>query len=469
MKKNVKILSFVVAFLMLFTTTTSYFSAASYPFDYKAGEWDSYWEKVNGDNTQITLNVGADDTEMNFVWHRAKTSEKPIVRISSNKNMTNYDEFIGENSRSENKDQIVSRVTATDLKADTIYYYICGSGNTWSDSTAFRTGISEKTRFLFVSDIQIDGKTEESTEYGARTWNAVLEYALEKNDNIEFFLAAGDMTNAGNSTNEWAATISPVAMRSLPFASVPGNHDNKGPYYRHYVNTPNNYKMLSTSVSGAKDYYFRNDDTLFIMIDTMNLNIFGHYNFLKKAISENTDAKWRVLSFHQDIYGAGSHAADAENPMLQVLLSSILHDFDFDIVLNGHEHLYSRSYFMKNNKIVSGIDNSASKVVDPDGTLYITANNASGRQRYYEDYPFTDINWVNFKYMTQETPLYSIIEFEDNNFTLNTYRSDNNEKVDTIQIEKTSDNKFAEIDLDKNVLQTGVIFKLLMHFIGKLF
>ena len=48
-----------------------------------------------------------------------------------------------------------------------------------------------------------------------------------------------------------------------------------------------------------------------VVIDTNNYNCATHKAVIEKAISENPDAKWRVVMFHQDIYGSGLDHSDS--------------------------------------------------------------------------------------------------------------------------------------------------------------
>ncbi|HBF37058.1 MAG TPA: phosphohydrolase, partial [Firmicutes bacterium] len=68
------------------------------------------------------------------------------------------------------------------------------------------------------------------------------------------------------------------------------------------------------------------------------------------------------------------------------------------------------------------------KVVNPKGTLYITANSATG-SKYYElinrmqDY--IAARWQEWK------PTYSLIEITDTSFTITTYETESGSRIDT--------------------------------------
>ena len=75
-------------------------------------------------------------------------------------------------------------------------------------------------------------------------------------------------------------------------------------------------------------------------------------------------------------------------------------------------------------------------VTNPEGILYMTANSASG-SKYYDlvekKQAYIASRWQ------EDVPTYSIIDVTDTTFTINTYRTDNNRKIDSsFTIKKTN-------------------------------
>ncbi|MBP3442253.1 MAG: metallophosphoesterase, partial [Clostridia bacterium] len=315
---------------------------------------------------------------------------------------------------------------------------------------------------ILIGDIQIGAGDDGYGYDNATNWNTLLNHSLKYNDDTSFIISCGDQTNAGDSTEEWAAALAPEALRNIPMSTCIGNHDKKGYLYRHYVNNPNEYQSIIPNVFGNQ-YYYRYGDVLFVNFNTTSFNIFAAYNVAERAIMENPDAKWRVAIFHHDIYGTGHHAEDDDNYLLQGIFASVLDKFDFDLAFTGHEHYYGRSYNMKNNEIVP-LDYTKNSVTDPDGTLYITTASASGRNRMYDE-PF-DHPWLNFEYMSEEL-IYSTVEFTDTTFKLRTYTVENDNKlIDEYTITKT-DTTYEEIDENDNILNgTNAVGRVLKHFTG---
>ena len=290
-------------------------------------------------------------------------------------------------------------------------------------------------------------------------------------------LSAGDQIQSRDKKNasktydkneiEYAGYLSPSLLKSLPVATAVGNHDAPSGNYSFHFNNPNASELGSTMAGG--DYYYSYGDALFIMLNTNNLNIAEHKKLIEKAISENKDAKWRIVTLHQDIYGSGEHSNEPEVVNLRYSLIPILEDNNVDVVLTGHDHTYSRSFILKGgskneSKLItedefdayidgetpidskyneyltsiedpSAVTNKSINVTNPDGILYMTANSGSG-SKYY-DLVQTQQSYIAARWQ-EDVPTYSIVDITDNTFTINTYRTDNGEKIDdTFTITKT--------------------------------
>ena len=422
-------------------------------------QWNEYWSEVEGDNTQIALTPGEDETQLNFNWHSERKAAVPYVRIADNKEMENAKTFRGYVTLADN-DQQTNRVTVTGLEENTKYYYSYSLGkDDWSEPTFYITRSADSFKALLISDIQCSAVHDGTGYEDATIWNTLLNTALKKIPDASFIISCGDQTHTGESAVEWAATLSPKAMRNLPMATTIGNHDNRGTTYRHYVNNPNS-QLISTNQAG-NPYWFRYGDVLFVVFNTTNINVFESHALAERAVAANPDAKWRVALFHHDIYGTGHHASDDDSYLLQGVYSSILDKFEFDIAFDGHEHYYGRSYNMLNNEIVD-LDYSVNKATDPDGTLYITTASASGDNRIYDE-PYSH-SWIKYSYMSPEL-VYSEVKFTPSTFNIKTYTVEGDKLIDEYTIEKT-DFTYSEIDASETLFDTDAFDRVFKHFMG---
>ncbi|MBR9646989.1 hypothetical protein [Clostridium tyrobutyricum] len=91
-------------------------------------------------------------------------------------------------------------------------------------------------------------------------------------------------------------------------------------------------------------------------------------------------------------------------------------------------------------------------VLNPEGILYMTSDSASG-SKYY-DLVKNQQAYVASRWQ-EDIPTYSNVSIDDVSFTINTYRTDNGEKVDnSFSIVKSEDNK-AISDKLKDLISQG--------------
>ena len=434
MKKIRRSFSLLLALSLLFASLA--FGASALP----DAQWDAYWDSVKDDNSLISLTPGSDETQMNFRWHSSHKAGYPLVNVSKSPDMANSVAHLGRKEASENAYQRVNKVTVDGLEPGTVYYYTYRLENGYSQPLAFKTPPLGKVKFMFVSDIQCSGAggDEEARLLNARLWNRTLETALNNNADIDFIVAAGDNANKAV-TEEWIASLSPPALRSMPMATVVGNHDMKSNIYSRYVNNPNIFHGTTPNHVG-NGYWFTAGDVLFVMLNSNKINMADHYLLIREALKTNPNAKWRVAVMHHDIYGTRGHADIHKNTdayLLQCGLGTLFDEYGFDMVLTGHDHVYGRSYYMKNNKNVDNPGYADGKVTDPKGTIYFTASAAAGKSRAMDEmysYP-----WLAYSVFGTETgiDIYSTMEFTNFGCKINSYTADDNVQVDSFEITKT--------------------------------
>lgn len=370
----------------------------------------------------LSVSPGSDVTQLNFSWHTSVT-DSPVVRIW--KQGSTAIEFTGTCSASVSSISTMyyNRVTVTGLETNTVYTYQLGDGNNnWSVEYTTKTGNPDSFSYLVFGDPQTSSQT-----YG-NNWNKTLNLALGVNPNLAFMVSVGDNIDSPTKTQYNYFFTPQQIFSSLPMATCMGNHEG--------TNTANYYFYNPPNADSAQNYWYRYGDTLFIVWDCLKGNAAGMRTFLQNAIDANPDATWRILTFHYDVYGQGSSHALSDGKTYRDTYVPVIDDFDIDVVFNGHDHSYSRSYPMKwsgsaSNSSLYGMQpetfNADGASVDPTGTVYFALNSASG-QKYYSLAPKQAYTAV----MHQENrPEFSIVDMTANTFTCTTYQvnTDNSLKV----------------------------------------
>ena len=307
-----------------------------------------------------------------------------------------------------------------------------------------------------MGDPQIGASSKKMNSYkdgikkDSFNWNKVIKKSLENNKDISFIVCGGDETNTVVNKNniekininnwEYAGFLAPNYLRYIPMANAIGNHDKDNENFYSHFNMPNSTHFGKTKAGG--DYYFTYGNTLFLFLNTNNLNMNDHKEFIKSTIKKNQDIKWKIAVFHHDIYGGGIHSNDKDVKELRDKLPNILEKNDIDLVLCGHDHIYSRTYSLKNNKKIKDFSIKKSTnsnenleiIKNSKGITYITGSSSTG-SKFYKHTDKTK-RYIKLKYDKEEST-YTMINVSENNLIITTYKVDDNEIIDNkIIIEK---------------------------------
>ncbi len=441
--------------------------------------WQEKWKTIRNNYEQIALTPGENATKMNFAWY-CVTEEIPKIKLMDSQGrviqeVQGQQNLANKETITENDNVITlipNKVTVSGLAENTSYQYQYYLDGAWSDTYTFETKSTENFSVMYVGDPQIGasvGQDDNSKEYHAMNdaynWNHTLSSALSAHSNVSFILSAGDQINQTSVSKdadkleqqiEYAGFLSSPLLRSMPVATTIGNHDSKSVNYSNHFNNPNTATSAATTegkTDAGTDYYFTYGNTLFVSIDTNNYNCATHENVIKEAVEANPDATWRVLMFHQDIYGSGYDHSDSDGIVLRTQLTPIIDKYDFDAVLQGHDHTYSRTYQLSSDgqthssyqsapktntddfsaylgdnacyNILTNIENK-NNVVNPEGTVYFEANSATG-SKYYQLIG-TQQNYIAARSQSWR-PTYSVIDFTETTLTVKTYDAATNTEL----------------------------------------
>ena len=433
MKKTVSVLISAVMLLQMSVGSTAAFNAPKLEKE----EWDMYYSSLIEENTLPTLNVGADQTQINLCWHCDKDKAEAKVELATSSDMSDAKTFTGTTTASENDTQVVCRVTVTGLEEKTTYYYRWYTENGWSEPERYETKSFGDHKAMVVGDIQIaeedrPAESEISQINIGRNWNNVLSTALTQNPDIAYLVSPGDNTSTGSTQKEWQTLLMPKALRQLPMALAIGNHDKKGMLYDYYTFMPNEY--YGNFFSGLdRDFWFRYGDVLYLVYDSTSGNAPDHMAMTKEAIKLNPDAKWRIGVVHHGINGAGDCIGDAETEiLLSTIFTPIFDSYDLDLVITGHTHSQGRSHFMKGRKVI-GTAESGKTYTDPEGIVYINSNSVC--EKVIMDY---EADYLAYSFMENDVTTYTTLDFKGDTLALETRRGDTGELLDSITIERTT-------------------------------
>jgi LPXTG-motif cell wall-anchored protein len=331
-----------------------------------------------------------------------------------------------------------NKVTVTDLDASTEYSYRYGNKNTnsWSPVYTFKTqkgGDSYKA--IFVGDPQIGGSGNDVSD--GVGWNTTLNKAMTLVPDASFILSGGDQVDHCYET-EYTALTKADQFKKVPFAPTMGNHDGSNPSFTYHYNMPNVTNYAKTGA--GTDYYFSYGNTLIMVLNGNNENIAEHKAAMQAAIASHTDAKWRIVLMHQDVYGAGKHASEPESEGITTVrlrknLVPVFEELKVDLALTGHDHTFARSFLMKDQLPQKDqLTDAKGITIDPNGILYITGSCSSGA-KFYD--LVGNSNFVEKK-LDIKVPQFSSLDVTNNQFTIKTYRADTMTVIDEVSLKKAA-------------------------------
>lgn len=418
----------------------------------------------NGNNTanvsNIALTPGKDSSELNFAWYSDKSTKESQVQIVKKsdydgKNFPTDKAVTFKGTRNDgNEEHSSNKVTATGLAQNTQYVYRLGDGTNWSSVYNYTTQNNSTYNFLVAGDPQIGASGDINKDKNG--WVDTMNKAASAFPNSSFVLSVGDQVNngsevvGGKNETEYSAFFTPEQFKSLPIAAIAGNHETYGVGHNTHFNAPNEstYGAVNAAPTSGADYYFTYGNTLFMMLNSNDVNSADHQAFMKDAIAKNPSIQWKVVSLHHSVYSSADHATDSDIISRRNTLPQIFTDLDIDVVLDGHDHCYTRTYQMVGNepktqqkdyKVTvtnpSGTSYEKETITNPTGVVYITTNSASG-SKYYEMQQANGKSYYEAVKQQIHVPTFSNVEVDDNSISITTYRTDNMEVTDKYTLAK---------------------------------
>lgn len=248
------------------------------------------------------------------------------------------------------------------LLPNSLYAYRVGDGSVWSEWNQFRTAMDGKGPFqlVYIGDPQNDILS---------LCSRVFRSAFQKAPEARFWLLPGDLVNDGGNDNDWQQLYDALGWiaRTTQLLMLPGNHEyikierngetarSLTPLWRPQFSLPNN-----GPIGLEETVYYCDYQSARIIALNGNEGLELQAAWLAEVLKNNPN-RWTIVSIHQPIY---SSAKGRDNINLQELFLPLFDKFSVDLVLQGHDHCYSRSHKLRAGKIVD--DKSP-------GTVYVVS------------------------------------------------------------------------------------------------
>jgi 3',5'-cyclic AMP phosphodiesterase CpdA len=249
----------------------------------------------------------------------------------------------------------------------------------WSEWNQFTTARNEPApfKFVYLGDPQNDIK-----EHVSRVFREAYKLAPD----ASFWLTAGDL--ATYPTDDlWGELFDAAGFiwRVTPSIMVPGNHDRSvvmvdgketrlkttDPIWKAHFTLPENGVAGLEETSYSIDY----QGVRFLMLNT-NDKLQEQAEWMEKLLSKNTN-KWTIVALHYPFYNTGS---DHDTKSVRIALLPIIDKYNVDLVLQGHDHTYARTFKLREGRVVP---------VDEKGTVFVVS--VSGPKAYALNTQFKDL------------------------------------------------------------------------------
>ncbi|MEG6565679.1 fibronectin type III domain-containing protein [Thermoanaerobacterium saccharolyticum] len=344
-------------------------------------------------------------------------------------------------------DMNIHSATLTNLDPDAIYYYRVGYGNNLSSIYSFTTEAinTNSFKFLIFGDSQSGIATD--PQYGP--WKTTIQNAYRANKDAKFFVNVGDLVEIGQLYTHWNNWFDAAkgVIDTIPEMPVEGNHET---YQSANFNSGkpkdfvSQFPVPQNGPDGLKGqvYSFDYGNAHIVVLDSQEdeeETVSGDILEAQKAWLDkdlkSTNKTWKLVFFHKTPY---YNKATRSNEQIKAAFQPIIDKYHVDVVFNGHDHGYSRTYPIKNDQYVKS---------PADGTVYVVTGRSGNK--YYPD--LSQKVWDAFFYDPQDQPNYIVATINGNTLTIKAVKQDGT-PIDTYSITKNPDG--TESDSPQTVLPT---------------
>ncbi|AOZ93812.1 purple acid phosphatase family protein [Paenibacillus crassostreae] len=361
-------------------------------------------------------------TSRAFTWYTDNSNVSSVLQIVKGSELKFDKELVttitGITSTIASSQQVqgVHKAKVSNLEPGTTYSYRVGSGGDkdWSKPAIFTTEARSLNEFTFINVTDSQGITEEDFIL----WGKTLNKAFEIFPTAQFIIHNGDMTEESDDDKAWDHFFSEAEpwVSQVPLMPVTGNHDEVDGVADHFTshfNLPNN--GAENSIEGTS-YSFDYGSAHFVILNTES-NIKEQTTWLEEDLAA-TELPWKIVAMHRGAYGGNMNKKVGD-------WVSIFDQYKVDLVLQGHNHEYSRSYPLRDGEIVGDGDNM---INDHEGTVYVVTNTAG--QKFNEQKGNQFYHQVHFQ---NEKQMFAGVQIKGDSLTFQAYDKDG-EKLDEFVI-----------------------------------
>ncbi len=393
-----------------------------------------YTDEEKAARMPTTLTVTLYDTENSvygFTYHTEAKPLRPVIQVSKGDSLSNdFEEYSCS----------VEVASSMNKAGGTFNYYLVKAEVPMEDLSTYTYRAYDKYADVGTDAVTVETKDLQSESFtfahvsdsqstsGGGYFSQVLE---QLSGNVDFLLHTGDVVEYSLYEEDWTSMVHNnfTYLSKMPIMAIAGNHDaiyqaGDNELYEHF-----NYPVVNgqDTDSGKGQYYsFTYGNAKFIMLNT-NASSGARVDeeqlrWLKNELASNT-ATWTIVGLHQPMYSPGRYGSspdkNSQSLLLRAQLGDLFAQYGVDLVLQGHDHVLSRTYPIGENgspvaetwKEVGGVQYSQ----DPSGVIYLMNGPASDQYRI----PVDEADASLYSYKKQSnTRSFATITIEGNRLTV---------------------------------------------------
>ncbi|MFS0853266.1 GH92 family glycosyl hydrolase [Microbacterium sp. 179-I 3D4 NHS] len=400
--------------------------------------------------SDVLLHVGSDETKRNLTFYTDREIDAQVqVAPASARTGAEFPvaaaREIDATTAASRDGRFSNQVVIDGLQEETSYLYRVGNDEMgWSRSYELWTGtFDESYSFVYLTDAQIGASG--SWQNDRDRWAASLGQIDQFEKDASMIVSGGDQIETHRSEDEYGSLIAPELLKQLPFQATIGNHDNQSDQFNSHFFTPNRsetHGYESTAGRAGGDYWYTYNGVLYLNINTnaRSANEEDHAAFLRQVVEEQgAEANWIVVVMHHSLYSAAFHSVEQDVKERRAALAPVFSELGVDLVLAGHDHIYTRSYLMDGTTPVGDLDaqekSGVTLAAEEGQVLYVTGNSSSGSKFYGLDASSPEAAVKD----QSNQPQYTDVDVTPEAITLTTYQTMDRKVIDEVTLTRTAD------------------------------
>lgn len=350
----------------------------------------------------IVTNPGEDASrQINVNWHCSEQGSCMLLMKDSETIAVKAEEKLWSYPKGDSlfqQQRYVCSVSLDNLEPGTDYSYRIVAGKDTSDVRSFTTASGTRTwNFLAFADFQ-HAFNEQAHKIIAKG----LEFSAAPDGktagkSAPLVICSGDMIDTGANEESWRWILGTPLFGRFIYAAAPGDHEfwgvkPAGEKHIPQMETPATYNAIfnnpknGVEVYRNSNYYFYYNKMLFVALTLGDSNTFLCGNFILEAewfrktiLPLKGTYDYLVVFGHKSVFGSYKEDRGVRK-YLSPIWYPVFTEAGVDLVVSGHDHMYSRTYPLKYDTVSS----------TGDGTFYLDLGSSGNKYREPDEGLYSD-------------------------------------------------------------------------------